>query len=263
MQCDIESYRRRTRTRVANAVSSSHQRTVRRVQEQWEELPDLEALLGRWDMRVKPSTALLWVRTLTRWKPELRNATSRRMVVVWEREAAVVTRRAVVALPAQVKRATTSSDIKIARTIEFLWSSACRHADLARADISPVAPGIYRMKWAWQKSDLRGRRYLCKFVWNPPLPPQWATYDQVYQAMKRVHADLTVHSLRRGALTYLSAQGYSHAEIGRFSLHTPQTDESLGVRRYIDPHPTQPEGRRQLQMSETLWKAINTKTASL
>jgi hypothetical protein len=252
----------RTRTRVANVVSSSHQQTLRRVKEQWEELPDLEALLGRWDMRVKPSTALLWVRTLTRWKPELRNATSRRMVVAWEREAAVVTRRAVVALPSQVLMATTSSGVEIARTIEFLWSSACRHADLAKADIIQVAPGIHRMKWAWQKSDLRGRRHLCKFVWNPPLPSRWATYAQVYHTMKRVHKDLTVHSLRRGALTYLAGQGFSHPDIGRFSLHTPQADESLGVRRYIDPHHQQSEGQLQLRMSRVLWKVIDTRKAS-
>jgi hypothetical protein len=233
------------------------------VQQQWEELPDLEALLGLWDTRVKPSTALLWIHTLTRWKPVLRNATSRRMVTVWEREAAVVTRRAVAALPQQVQLATTSSDVGIARTIEFLWSSACRHADLARAEITQVAPGIHRMKWAWQKSDLRGRRHLCKFVWNPPRPLRWATYAQVYQAMKRVHKELTVHSLRRGALTFLSEQGYSHADIGRFSLHTPQADESLGVRRYIDAHHHQPEGQLQLRMSRTLWEAIATKKGTL
>jgi hypothetical protein len=115
------------------------------------------------------------------------------------------------------------------------------------------------MKWAWQKSDLRGKRFLCKFVVHPRRPLNWASYDQVYRALKTVHSDLTVHSLRRGAITYLASQGYSHAKIGSLSLHTPDNDEALGVRRYVDPHYAQPEAQAQLDMSKSLWKAISMK----
>jgi hypothetical protein len=118
------------------------------------------------------------------------------------------------------------------------------------------------MTWAWQKSDLRAKRFLCKFVVHPACQNTWATYDQIYRALKKTHPDLTVHSIRRGALTFLASQGYSHAEIGLLSLHTPQSDESLGVRRYIDPDVAQPEAQKQLQMSMCLWQAISTKPAN-
>jgi hypothetical protein len=254
---------RHTLSRVASAVSASHQRTTLRVKEQWARMPNLEALLAQWDTQVKPSTAILWTRVLFQLRPDLRNAVGRRMLTVWEREAAVVTRRAKPIVPLQIQQAVRTSDATIARTIQFLWTSACRHADLGRAEIQTVAPGIHQMKWAWQKSDIRARRFLCKFVLLPTLPEAWATYDQVYRTLKRTHPDLTVHSIRRGALTLLATLGYSHAEIGLLSLHTPQSDESLGVRRYIDPNISQPEARKQLEMSTKLWRAIATKPVPL
>jgi hypothetical protein len=244
--------------RAASAVSASHRRTQKRVLEEWESRLDLEALLSAWDSQVKPSTALLWTRTLLSLKPNLRNALTRRMITVWERESAVVTRRALVADPGLLRKAVISSDINTARTIQVMWTSACRHADLLRATTTRVAPDILQMTWGWQKSDLRGKRHLCKFIVYPHRLPQWAGYHQVYRAVKKVDQQLTVHSIRRGALTYLASRGFSHAQIGKLSLHTPQSDEALAVRRYVDPHFSQPEGQLQLQMSKALWQAIHT-----
>jgi hypothetical protein len=228
----------------------------------WSQIPRMDDLLNGWDTQVKPSTALLWTHTLLSLMPELRSALTRRMIKVWEREAAVVTRRALVVGPEQLRLPLIPSDINTARTIQMLWTSACRHADLARATTVTVAPGIHRMTWGWQKSDLRGKRHLCKFVVYPHYIPHWATYRQVYRVMKKIHPDLTVHSIRRGALTYLASMGFSHAQIGKLSLHTPQSDESLAVRRYVEPHQNQPEGQLQIQMSQTLWRAIRTREES-
>jgi hypothetical protein len=252
----------RLEARAASAVSTSYRRTQRRVLEQWNCMPHLESLLSLWDTQVKPSTALLWTRTLLGLLPHLRNALSRRMIVVWERESAVVTRRALVADPELLRKNPIASDIRTARTIQVMWTSACRHADLLRATTAMVAPGIHRMTWAWQKSDLRGKRHLCKFIVYPRPLPRWASYQQVYRAIKKIHPELTVHSIRRGALTYLASKGYSHSEIGKLSLHTPQSDEALAVRRYVDPHFTQPEGQLQLRMSSDLWQAIRTRSAT-
>lgn len=242
------------RKRAEGAISVSHQQTKKRVAEMWEECQDLEVLLGHWDTHAKPSTCLLWVRTLLGMMPNLKCQQTTQMVTVWSREAAVVTRKALILHPSQVRVVCEGAERVIRRTILLMWVSVCRHADLGKCKIIRIDENVIRMSWAWQKSDVKGVRALYKFVFFPCQGTTFATYDQTYVEMKRVGA--TPHSLRRSGMTCLASEGFSFSEIGNLSLHTPKSDEHLAVRRYVEPQPEQKIPLLQIQMSKILWEKL-------
>jgi hypothetical protein len=82
------------------------------------------------------------------------------------------------------------------------------------------------------------------------------TYRQVLSALKALDSSLSSHSVRRGAATYLSQCGFSSEIIGRLTLHTPQADESIAVRRYIDEHPNQPGPQLSMSLTDRLRTAL-------
>jgi len=114
------------------------------------------------------------------------------------------------------------------------------------------------LQWASFKSDRYGERAVAKFVEVPQKfshlwkPFQVATYRQLYNELKKVDKSLSVHSLRRAAVTHLAEAGFSYPQILLLTGHTPTADASLAVRRYADPSPNQPESRLQILMSRAL-----------
>ncbi len=100
-------------------------------------------------------------------------------------------------------------------------------------------------KWLLLPEDIAHQ--LVSVVKRPP------TYRAALDFVKSIDRQLSLHSLRRGALTALASLGYSMHEVGHVSLHTPKSDEYLSVRRYVAPHPAQPEIQQILEMTSKLF----------
>lgn len=216
------------------------------------------ALFGKWDVTLQPSTCLTKAHTLLKLRPALKSALTGEILEGWEVEKAVVGPRRALSISVADLIGVLRKCPRLERyTILFLWVGALRHGDLRTATITRMTDQVVRVQWSVQKSDRLGRRFLTKFVIFPfAVGPPWANYRETYETVKAQNIQLTVHSLRRGALTHLADKGYSHAEIATFSLHAPTSDAHLAVRRYVDPSPSQPEGGLQLQMSLTLLRAL-------
>lgn len=214
------------------------------------------ATLGYWDQTLKSGSALTYARTLLREREKTGQV--KEVLNAWRKETAVgCLRQAPAAEPRHVRNAILNAPADIGWTIRLMWVSASRHADVLQAQLRMVAPGVMRMSWTVQKSDRYGERRISKFItWagGVRIP---ASYWRVLRQMKTASPELTVHSVRRGAMTFLADQGHEMARIRELSQHTPTDDPNLAVRRYVDPSPNQPESRRQQSMSQELAGAID------
>eukprot|EP00760_Papus_ankaliazontas_P022365 PhM_4_TR18845/c1_g1_i1/m.100324 len=233
-------------------VTDAHQQARHRIWTEYTLIPDIITLMGKWDAQHRPGTALHKTRTLLALLGRRPEGQVKVVMSCWrQRLGATGTRQAIAATPGKVRTAMRLADSTTARTILLLWVSASRHGDLARAHVSKAARTSLLLKWGTQKSDRFGERRITKFVhWPREVPARWASYKQVLRALKRV--SLTVHSLRRGSLTWLAKKGYTHTQLQKLSGHTPVGRTLSGIRRYVDPAPEQPEGRLQMRMSHQL-----------
>lgn len=244
----------------AVSVSQKHHRCQVRVNSELQALRgSVKALLGKWDVMERPRTALHKWYTLKAYQGLETDVDVKKMVSKWRVEAALIPpRRAEVASPTDMRIVAKLETDLGKKTCLFLWLSASRHGDLERVTrITRIRQDAVCVQWNAQKSDRYGERRITKFVfWPWKVPEAWSSYRQTLALMKHIRPELTVHSLRRGAMTTLADLGHEMKEIGELSGHAPTEDPNLGVRRYIEPSIHQPQGRRQLQMSRELYEKI-------
>eukprot|EP00760_Papus_ankaliazontas_P003611 PhM_4_TR11631/c3_g2_i4/m.6238 len=249
---EIKAYQKRA-TNITD-VTREHQKRRQRVKEEFRGVKqDMMAYMGWLDAHYAPTTALTKYRTLlalTRHK-----VTRQEEVIVkrWRQNAGQQgTKQAVPVTPNVLRKVLVGVPVVMKQTVLLLWVSASRHGDLARmSSCEKVSEDTLRMVWNTQKSDRYGQRRITKFVeWRSAAPKIFASYRNTLQSMKG--NGCTVHSIRRGALTWLADQGYTNEQLMVLSGHTPSSDAQLGLRRYVCPSPVQPEGRLQLKMSKQL-----------
>lgn len=226
------------------------------------------ALMRAWDLTLKPNVVISYTNTLLSLKPEFKS--DRKVTVYLDalRQKGGI-RKSCRAIPMSIcqmkKLMTQSLPVDVKKTIWSMWISASRHVDLLKIDNQVWwQKGVCQWLMGTFKSDRYGLRAVSKFLtvidretrlWMRISPFRWATYRTVLYHLKKFDGDLTVHSVRRGAVTALANMGYSMKEIELMTAHTPTDDKHLAVRRYIDPTPNQPESKLQLRMSADLGKA--------
>jgi len=231
------------------------------------------ALMRAWELALKPNVVISYANTLLSLKPELK--TDRKVTIYLDalRQKGGI-RKSRRATPITVDQMASllnrNLPEEVKNTIWVLWISASRHSDLTKIDSQVWWDGdICQWLMGAFKSDRYGLRAVSKFltILNRPLrawmrkkPTRWATYRTVLAQVKKLNADLTVHSIRRGAVTALANMGYSMKEIEYLTAHTPTDDKHLAVRRYVDPTPHQPESKLQIKMSAELGRAVQTVT---
>eukprot|EP00760_Papus_ankaliazontas_P020022 PhM_4_TR18093/c1_g1_i2/m.49222 len=204
----------------------------------------------------RPSTTLTYLQALAAQRPYLREEMKDVMTNARKEATVLASRRALAVTPELLQKAMSRCP-EAGTTLAAMWVSASRHADLAKIQRARRINGVMMLQWGSFKSDRFGQRAVTKFIaWDRPWPTTWASYRLTVKALKQADPSLSAHSVRRGAVTWLSQQGYSHAEIGALTGHTPTSDPHLAIRRYADPHPSQPESRSQLAMSSALAAAL-------
>jgi len=222
---------------------------------------DVVALVGYWHRRYAPSTAVTYAATLRRIIPADLDATLEVALRALRKAAPICAlRRAQAVTPSLMLKVTNAKEA--ARwTAILLYVSATRHGDLAAVSFGvwegPTPEmAILQLQFAPHKSDVFGQRNISKWVVWPKVLLRHlrslAPYAATLKFMHKMGAELTVHSLRRGAATGLASAGYAMEEILLLTGHTPSADPNLAVRRYIDAHPAQPEAKKCLEMSGVL-----------
>jgi hypothetical protein len=174
---------------------------------------------------------------------------------------------ATAAKPAQIRRVLKAvRHTNVYSTILVLWVSASRHGDLKTIvcrrwkQPGPAATVTYELQLGAFKSDRYGQRAVSKFIKLPLDVPlsrthRWASYREVLGAMKRASPSLSVHSIRRGAITTLS-EAFQPEVIARLTGHTPKADNASALYRYITKHPSHEIPRQQLEMSGSLLRLV-------
>eukprot|EP00760_Papus_ankaliazontas_P013789 PhM_4_TR15898/c2_g1_i1/m.71902 len=219
---------------------------------------DATALAQMWYERLKPSTAVTYIRTLKAIRPDLVSPVINDVLVRARKEAPViVANRAKAATPQETASLCRRGHLE-AVTVRAMWVTASRHADLGRIVQATLYPeNTVMLQWGTMKSDRFGQRGVTKCVyWKGQWPRKWASYTAVMKYCRSLNPELSAHSFRRGAVCFLAARGYSFHEIAALTAHTPTEDPCLAVRRYADPHPAQQESRAQRAMSQALQEAL-------
>ena len=226
---------------------------------------NLPKLLRFFERNYHPATAKGYASTVIAANPQLvtrevRNAQDR----LRQKAPLLLSKRARPITPAEFQKLLSKAPLGVRVTIVLMLLSASRHIDLYKViRFQYFQRAILMMQWANQKSDRYGMRAIAKFI---HIPRQYedlvlniglATYREVYNHLKKVAADLSVHSIRRAAATYLANAGFSMAEILLLTGHTPTADPNLAVRQYVDPSPQQPESQVQIRMSKTLARVFH------
>jgi hypothetical protein len=194
--------------------------------------------------------------------PETRDLLKKQVGVLKQESGILNVRRAKVAEPWMVKKAVEPRD-GVSATIFLMWVSVSRHKDLLNVrEKEWITPNLLRMRWGVMKSDRFGQRAPVKYlyipeVWTEILQKQKISdYLSVARRLKGVEDLLTVHSIRRGASTALANLGYAMEQLPLLTAHSMGEKNGVGVRRYVDPSPQQPEGRLQQEMSMALYQII-------
>ena len=264
---EMQRYAREAKQKENANVSTSHaQRRVRMTCALHKAEGNFTTLIRLWEDTVAPHVAVSYAGTLLAMRPDLKTPQVKAAIDRIRQNAPVIeTKRAMPITAEMINEALRTAPPHIARTIVLMWISASRHVDLLRVhskQAAQIARGVLLLQWGAFKSDRYGKRAYFKFCYVPPrfrhLFLDWtlATYWEVYRHLKSVSKSLSVHSLRRGGACLLADAGFSMAEIGMITGHTPTADPHMGVRRYVDPSEAQPESQKQLEMSRILARVV-------
>ena len=210
-----------------------------------------------------PTTVLGLYLTAQRLYPMLKKTGKWDTLLVWLRIKAAThaAKQAVPAKPAEVLLLREVLPHNLAAAATFLFLTASRYADLRcmvmRSVWKQVPHGslVIRVDLPIWKSDRYGRRFFSKTFQLPhyltlgdirtlvQTPPD---YWRLLQAIKEIAPQLSVHSLRRGAVTTL-APSFEGQEILLLTGHATAF-EPREVRRYTDPTPHSKEAMLQRRM---------------
>jgi hypothetical protein len=171
------------------------------------------------------------------------------------------------ATPEQMTEVLQRASPKIRATILLLWVSASRHADLKHAHIKGewrMSDGSTVISVAFQafKSDIFGRRAVTKQLRVSSSVASEirqalrhkVSYALVLRAMKT--GGLTVHSIRRGATSYLATKVPPEKIVLLTAHSTATSKETTALRAYLEESPLSTEGQTQQELSQLLVKAV-------
>lgn len=225
-----------------------------------------EVVIALLSLRLGPATVVAYAATLQAVLPLLKGHTRWRAALRWARKVAAChqPRQALPATPTDIAAMLRHPNVKLGAMALTMYLSASRHADVAAMvprEESPMAVLVDLLPF---KSDIFHRRFLTKALF---LPPRWhsailrllhsnvqPSYREMLTFVKECNSKLTVHSLRRGAVTTLSSC-FQLEEIVMLTLHTMPMEPS-SARRYISPSLHHTLAMLQLRMSRYLWEAV-------
>ena len=214
-----------------------------------------------------PSSALTYGLVAKAHIKDLREDPHSKEALLFLKKAAAeaTTKKATPITPAEVRTAIESSPRRVANTIKLLWISAARHADLKAGKLVLSDGGkkfttvvLHFGPW---KSDRTGSRQATKAlpvdkgILELLTTRSYASYEEVAKFLARVNPSLTVHSIRRGAITFLG-QTHSPEDIAVLTQHAAGQSRS-GAHRYLPPTANGPMASLQLRLACMLWSSLS------
>lgn len=246
------------RGRKVTGTTRRHAQTVEQVKRQYATAGNAIGLVQIWTENYRPSTAYHYACILRRMHPEIRASIEPQVTALRQEAGVLNVRRALAAPPEVIRQGMQKKDL-VAAIIYLMWISASRHRDLEIVrEWSWENAQVLRLRWDRMKSDRFGQRAPVKYIhihkeWKKLLSTKAVVnYRTISSRLKKIDPTLTVHSVRRGACTQLAQMGMSMEDIALLSAHSQGMLNQMGVRRYVDPSMSQPEGKKQVQMSQLL-----------
>lgn len=276
-----------TSAKIASAASRAHSATGyhrttyqrrERVMELWqavlrEQVPQPERTLATLlvDM-FAPTTATTLCHTATASIVELRESVEWDDAARWLRKTCAARdderKPARPITPQEVMAVCRLGRDDVWATIWSLWVSASRHADFNTAFTThrwrtPPNTELHRIRFPQFKSDLFNLRHCSKTLEIKSSEAPWleqcvaapASYARCMARLKRVAMDLSLHSLRRGACSFMASKGVPAHQQLALTLHTVE-GEPKAVRRYAEPSPVAEETLLQRRLSSMLAAAV-------
>jgi hypothetical protein len=203
--------------------------------------------------------------------PDLQNDPKTKEAILFlKKKVAVATlKKATPITPAQMNTLLATASPKTATTALIMWISAARHSDLKAAWLEQCfgkgTSMVACLRFGPWKSDPTGFRQATKALpTNTEMIKMLKSKDFAhYSAMRRrlyaTSPDLTVHSIRRGAIQYL-AHNYSPLQIAAITQHAAGQEKSA-VHKYTPATMTGPLPTLQLQLASELWNSLSQTTS--
>jgi hypothetical protein len=223
-----------------------------------------------------PSTALTYAAVLTKATPLGKNEQwllKYRAIRLWaaKKEQQVRATQAQPLSPYQCRQFLLRRDEppETRATVLLLWLLAARHGDLQYMHAKAHSEDVLEIRMFGGKSDIFSLHRESKWVrttagwgriFTEMLAKQkWQVYAEILKALKRLQPNLSVHSIRRGAISALATRWSPH-QIALLSGHAnPQ--QRLGSLKYIEMKPSQTQPKLVLEMSDFLWEEVRTATS--
>lgn len=218
-----------------------------------------------------PSTALNYALRAIAQIPELREDPKTKPALLWlkKRLAEATVKKATPITPAQMSQLLRNAKPTVATTALIMWISAARHSDLRAAWLEKCfgkgRSQVACLRFGPWKSDPSGSRQATKALpVNDDMvkllkSKKFATFHQVKASLAATSPDLTVHSIRRGAIQFL-APHYSPLQIAAITQHAAGQEKSA-VHKYTPASMTGPLPTMQLQLASELWSSLSPTTS--
>jgi hypothetical protein len=174
--------------------------------------------------------------------PDLRNDPKTKEAILFLKKKVAIAslKKATPITPDQMVKLLASASPKTATTALIMWISAARHSDLKAAWLEQCfgkgTSMVACLRFGPWKSDPTGFRQATKALpTNAEMVKMFKSKDFAhYSAMRRrlyaTSPDLTVHSIRRGAIQFL-AHNYSPLQIAAITQHAAGQEKSA-VHKY-------------------------------
>lgn len=218
-----------------------------------------------------PSTALTYGLKAMAQIEEIREDPKSKPAILWlkKRMAEATLKKAVPITPKQMSRLLSTAKPIVATTALIMWISAARHSDLKAAWLEKCfgkgKSQVACLRFGPWKSDPSGVRQATKALPATDAmvemlkSKKFASYYQVQASLTATSRELTVHSIRRGAIQFL-APNYSPLQIAAITQHAAGQEKSA-VHKYTPASMMGPLPTLQLQLASELWSSLSRATS--
>ena len=215
-----------------------------------------------------PSTALTYALTAQAHIPEVGADTKTKEAILFLKKEASrhEMKKATPITPLEMKKIAQLPPSRTKHTVMLMWITAARHADLRAGRLVRYFGGEKDWKVAYirfgpWKSDPTGSAQASKTV---PVSTEllhllqhedYVNFSRTNAFLKSINPSLTPHSIRRGAIAFLS-HNHSPEEIAKITQHSAGQAKG-GAHKYMPPSMHGPLPTKQMQLASELWDALS------
>ena len=213
-----------------------------------------------------PSTAATYFRILCKLRPEYKDQYYSEVAKALDQEIARTRRHREPTQDARLVERIKTLPPVLHASVVLQVVSASRHSDVPAMRLKHIWRDVIadwlllHFELPLWKSDTRGTHLAAKTIpwpaaWEPSLARMWKNrpaYREVYKALEGV---CSPHDLRRWAIAKASEK-HDGSSVLQLTCHADAIKNTAHIRRYAHPSPTSEQSQTQIQVSRTIWEAL-------